>query len=170
MGLAAGLACAEAVHELTGLTPILKWPNDLLLDGRKLSGLLVDLEAGADRVEYVILGIGINVNVPAFPPQLADIATSLQLATDRAWSVEALLAGLLARLEVRYGQAGFNPGCLRDAWRAWPNLLGQRVTVADPTGRWSGAAEDLAADGALLVRTPSGDLRRVLAADVHLTP
>ncbi|MBV8084093.1 MAG: biotin--[acetyl-CoA-carboxylase] ligase [Chloroflexi bacterium] len=168
IGLAAGLASAEAVHDVTGLTPVLKWPNDLLLADRKLSGLLVELEADAERIEYVILGTGVNVNLAAFPTELAGIATSLQLATNRAWSVEALLAALLARLEARYPQAHSSPAILRKAWRTWPNLLGQPVTIADPTGHWSATAEDLADDGALVVRTSSGDVRRVIAADVHL--
>jgi BirA family biotin operon repressor/biotin-[acetyl-CoA-carboxylase] ligase len=169
-GIAAGLASAEAVQALTGLTPVLKWPNDLLLNGRKLSGLLVELEAGADRIEYLVVGIGININLREFPPELSTTATSLQLATTREWSIEALLALLLARLEARYPLVAANPSGLLAAWRAWPNLLGQPVTVAAPAGAWSGTAEDLAPDGALLVRTSAGDLRRVLAADVHLAP
>ena len=168
VGLAAGLASAEAVHEVTGLTPVLKWPNDLLLDGRKLSGLLAELEASSAHIDHLVLGLGLNVNVPEFPPELAATATSLQLALGRPYSVESVLAALLARLEARCSLVTTDPAALLAGWRAWPNLLGHTVTVAAPDGPWSGVAEDLADDGALLVRTARAELRRVLAADVHL--
>jgi len=169
IGLAAGLALAEAVQAQTGAGPILKWPNDLLLNGRKLSGLIVDLTTAGTGIRYAILGIGVNVNVPedAFPAELRDTATSLLRETGRETNLDDLLGQLLTRLEVCYGQLVAGEPVV-DAWRSAPNFLGQQVRAAAANEVLEGVAEDLDTDGALLLRLASGELRRVIAADVHL--
>jgi BirA family transcriptional regulator, biotin operon repressor / biotin---[acetyl-CoA-carboxylase] ligase len=170
IGLAAGLALAEAIQAVSGLTPVLKWPNDLLLSGRKLSGVLLELATAGDRVRYAIQGIGVNLNVPEadFPPELRNSATSLLRELGQPLSPDSLLYALLPRFESRYEGLGSEGAAgLLSAWRAWPNLLGQTVRIAS-ANPWQGRAEDLDLDGALLVRLPSGDLRRVVAGDVHL--
>mgnify|MGYP001339497558 CR=1 FL=1 len=167
LGLAAGLALAEAVRDQAGLTAILKWPNDLLLAGKKVSGLLVELAASGDSIRYLVVGIGVNVNIGAFPTELETIATSLQLELGREVSLEPLRDNVLARLRSRYA---CDARQLLDDWRAWPNLLGRPVSVAGPDQAWKGIAEDVDTDGALLVRVEDGRLRRVVAADVHLLP
>src|SRR5262249_55972334 len=104
LALVAGLAVVDAVGEVAAVHPALKWPNDGLVDGRKLAGILTELEAEVERVHHVIAGIGVNLNggVDAFPPELAAKATSLRLATGHAVSRAAFTAGLLAALEARY--------------------------------------------------------------------
>ncbi len=169
IGLAAGLALAEAVSAQTGAEPILKWPNDLLLNGRKLSGLLVDLATTGRNIRYACLGMGLNVNVPAelFPAGLREIATSLLIELVREFPLNALLTAVLARAEARY-LALLAGESIVDAWRAAPNFLGSRVKAATPREVIEGVAEDLAGDGALILRLDSGERRRVVAADVHL--
>ncbi len=166
IGVAAGLALAEAIQGLAGLRPVLKWPNDLLLGGRKISGLLIDLPAGS-----AVLGIGVNVNIPtaALPVELRASATSLLHELGHELDLESLLDALLLRFEARYVElCSAGPEPLLAAWRAAPNLLGQRVRVAAPAEVLEGIAHDLDVDGALLLRLPSGEFRRVIAADVHL--
>jgi BirA family biotin operon repressor/biotin-[acetyl-CoA-carboxylase] ligase len=171
IGLAAGLGLAEGVAAAAGVRPVLKWPNDLLLNGRKLSGLLVDLAAGRDGVRYAILGVGINVNLPeeAFPPELRHIATSLLRESARKTPLDEVLSAVCAGLAGRYTSLQEDgPQDILAAWRAWPNMLGGRIRVSRGVDRLEGVAEDLAEDGALLLRLSTGEQRRVLAADVHL--
>src|SRR2546428_13447998 len=91
---------------MPGLAPRVKWPNDVLIDGRKVAGVLTEMEAEVERVRHVILGIGVNLNAPrsAFPPELRDTATSLWLATGRRVDRAAVTGRLLAVLEARYGR------------------------------------------------------------------
>jgi BirA family biotin operon repressor/biotin-[acetyl-CoA-carboxylase] ligase len=170
LSLVAGLAVARSL-EGEGLDPRIKWPNDVLLDGRKVCGILTELEAEADRVAFVVVGIGVNLNsrLDHFPPELHDKATSVLLATGRMVSRAAFTARLLAELERCYGryiEAGF--GVLADDWNARSALTGRTVTVAGAareavTGRCTG----IDADGALLVAGGAG-VHRVLAGDVTI--
>jgi BirA family biotin operon repressor/biotin-[acetyl-CoA-carboxylase] ligase len=169
IGLAAGVGLAEAVRAQTGAEPILKWPNDLLLNGRKLSGLLVDLATAGTSIRYACLGMGLNVNVPAelFPAELRNTATSLLVELGRETPLDGLLSAVLARAEARY-LALLAGKSVVDAWRAAPNFLGARIKAATPGEVIEGVAEDLGSDGALMLRLDSGERRRVVAADVRL--
>ena len=170
LSLVAGLAVARAL-EGEGLRPRIKWPNDVLLDGRKVCGILTELEAEADRVAFVVVGIGVNLNsrLEHFPAELHDKATSVFLATGRTVARAAFAARLLEELERCYGryiEAGF--GVLADDWNARSALTGRTVTVTgaarDPVvGRCTG----IDGDGALLVSDGSA-VQRVLAGDVTI--
>ncbi len=99
MSLAAGLAVVDAVHEVTGLWGDLRWPNDVLMGGRKFCGILTELNAEVTRVRYVVVGMGMNVNNAEFPPELAGIATSLRLEAGQRFSRVELVAALLRALD-----------------------------------------------------------------------
>ena len=105
LSLIAGIAVAEAVEQTTGLHPDLRWPNDVLLEGRKFCGILTEMNAEATRVRYVVVGIGINVNQASFAGELEPIATSLRLAAGREWSRVQLAAALLKSLDSLVSQA-----------------------------------------------------------------
>ncbi|HZB88195.1 MAG TPA: biotin--[acetyl-CoA-carboxylase] ligase, partial [Terracidiphilus sp.] len=92
LSLAAGLAVQAAVRDVTSLAPDIRWPNDLLLSGRKMGGILTELNAEVTRVRHAVIGIGLNVHQPSFPPELASLATSLKLEIGRDWSRQKLLA------------------------------------------------------------------------------
>lgn len=172
LSLVAAVAAHGAIEEVTGLRPVIRWPNDLLLDGRKVTGILVELASEQDVLRYVVLGVGINVNLRPedFPDELRPIATSLSVALGREVRRVPLLQRLLERLESLYDRyLAEGPRPVLDAWRALPNILGQRVTVYTPRETWSGVAMDLDEEGALLVRDDSGAFRRVVAGDVRLT-
>ncbi len=171
LALAAGLACAEAVAEVSQLKPTLKWPNDLLIGNRKLSGLLVDITSVEVGLSHLVLGVGLNANVgeDTFDATLRASATSLLRELGQPVARTSLLQRLFERLEARYDElsSGRSAGVLA-AWKKWPNSLGRAVRVATRDGAWEGVAQDVAEDGALLVRLEDGSVRRVLAGDVHL--
>ena len=98
LSLAAGLAVQAAVRDITSLAPDIRWPNDLLLSGRKMAGILTELNAEVTRVRHAVIGIGINVHQPSFPSELASLATSLKIETGQDWSRQELLVALLHRL------------------------------------------------------------------------
>ena len=103
MTLAAGIAVQSAVQEIDSrVLPDLKWPNDLLITGRKFCGILTEMSAEATRVRYIVVGIGINVNQREFPDELAQTATSLRLSTGAEWSRVELCAALLKSLDREY--------------------------------------------------------------------
>ena len=169
VALVTGLAVAEAVERTTGLAPRLKWPNDVVLNDRKLAGILTEMEAEVERVHHVVVGIGVNLNVDAFPPDLADKATSLRLATGAPVARAPIVAALLAALEARYErfvEGGFAP--LRDAWTARSWLDGKEVRVAGPDGEIAGRVLGVGDDGALCLAAADGGVCRVVAGEVSL--
>jgi BirA family biotin operon repressor/biotin-[acetyl-CoA-carboxylase] ligase len=167
--LVASVALCQAVRQ-AGVPAGIKWPNDLLAHGRKLAGILTELAADPDRVQWVVLGIGVNVNVRAeeFPAELRDIATSLAMErgepVPRALFAAAVLSSLEEWLD-RHAEDGFPP--VREAWRAMSITLDREVRVRASDRDLEGVAEDVDEAGALLVRTTAG-LERVLAGDVEL--
>jgi len=167
--LAAGLAAHDAVEEVTGLQAELKWPNDLLLGGKKVCGILTEMQAEAYRVNYVVVGIGINVNHARLPKELEASATSLRLAAGRDFSRLDLLAHLLAALDRHYNRLRDDgPASLRKRFEeAAPGVRGLRVRVASQREEFTGVTAGLDESGCLLVRRdPDGALVPVLAADV----
>jgi BirA family biotin operon repressor/biotin-[acetyl-CoA-carboxylase] ligase len=170
LSLAVAVALHQAIEHVTALRPLVRWPNDLLIDGKKIAGILVEMASEQDVVRYVIPGIGVNVNVRAgdFPADLRPIATSLSEALGRDVPRVALLQRFLERMELLYDEylgAGATP--VLDAWRGLPTILGQRIVVEERTHAWEGTAEDIDAEGALLVRD-GGETRRVIAGDVRI--
>lgn len=171
MTMCLGLAAAEGIEQTTGLRPVLKWPNDLLLDGRKLGGILTELRTTADRLEYAALGLGVNVNVgrfaksPHMPAELVATVISLSSALGRPVERLALLVAILARCEVWYDRllAGES---LHRAWAARLDTLGRSVTVTLASGALQGVATGVTTEGALLVRDEEGRVHTVWAGDI----
>ena len=165
LSLVAGLAVAEALESL-GVTARIRWPNDLLVDDRKVCGILAEASSevsrdGVGRLHHVILGIGINLDQTEFPAPLAGRATSLRLVTGRAQDRDAVLAAVLAQLERCYTTwrtGGF--AALRAAWLAHALLPGQIVRLPDGT---LGAGEDVGDDGVLRARAADGRLLSVVS-------
>ncbi|MBI4332790.1 MAG: biotin--[acetyl-CoA-carboxylase] ligase [Chloroflexi bacterium] len=166
--LLAGVAVAEAVQELAKLPVRLKWPNDVLIGDRKTAGILGEMIAEVDALRFVILGIGINVNIAAFPNDLKDIATSLSLELGRRVSRGDLLCHVMERFEHYYGLLlARGPGPVLAAWRALPGTLGCPVRAETPEGVWEGTAMDIDEQGALLIQTSDG-IKHIMAGDVRL--
>jgi len=170
----AGLAAAEAIERVAGLPSRLKWPNDVLVEHggqwRKTGGLLLDATLDGPRLATAIVGIGLNVNVPAAAlPDFATPATSLLAAGERPVARRALLVELLARLEHHYAAAGAGQSPAA-AWSARLQTLGQAVavTAAGSAAPLLGVAEGVDEWGRLLVREATGQLHTVAAGDVTL--
>ncbi len=167
LAFAAAVAVAEALEETLDLSPRLKWPNDVQLGGRKVCGILLEMSAEPERVAFVVCGIGLNVNAQTLPRELEHRATSLRLEVGRPVARPLVLAPLLAALERwvdRYVDEGFAP--LREAWLARAAHLNQEVRVDTPNTTIRGVAETLDADGALVLKLPSGESKRILVGDV----
>lgn len=177
--LAAGLAVCSAVEQLLGHRPgdrgaapqlDLRWPNDLLLNGKKFVGILAELTAEATRVRYVVAGIGINVNQAGFPAEVRDVATSLRLETGSCWSRVDLAAALLKSLDREY-RALLKPGpggresVLRRFQERSSYAQGRRVRIEEDGG-YEGVTAGMDARGFLQVETAKG-LRTVLSGGVR---
>jgi BirA family biotin operon repressor/biotin-[acetyl-CoA-carboxylase] ligase len=162
--LALGLAAAEAIARATDIACDLRWPNDVMLDGRKVAGILVQMLEGA-----AVAGIGINVNHAAFPRELAEEAISLRAASGRAHSREDLLVELLPAVDrfVHMLSAGGSQGVLDLFERRSSYARGKRVLVEQPGGQITGTTAGLDAAGFLRVRRDDGAETLVLAGGVR---
>jgi BirA family biotin operon repressor/biotin-[acetyl-CoA-carboxylase] ligase len=165
LGLAAAVAVAEAIEGLGVGGVALKWPNDVLVSGRKVAGILAEAAAEAGRVRHVIVGIGVNLNVARFPADLRDRATSLHRVAGASVDRTAFAMALCRHLERwidRFGDEGAEP-----VVRAWLDRgrLGP-VTVAAGTFTVTGVAEGLDPDGALRVRRDDGVLEVVRSGEI----
>jgi BirA family transcriptional regulator, biotin operon repressor / biotin---[acetyl-CoA-carboxylase] ligase len=165
--LTTAVAVVRAVRRVAAVAPGIKWPNDLLLGGKKLGGILTEMETESDRIRHVVVGLGLNVNNPGFPPELATTATSLTLALGGTFSRVLLLKAWLEEFEALYDRflnQGF-PEILEE-WKGAAVTLGTAVTVRQGPREISGLALDVAADGALLLRTASGEMVRVTSGEI----
>jgi BirA family biotin operon repressor/biotin-[acetyl-CoA-carboxylase] ligase len=172
--LAAGLAVVEAVHEVTGLWSDLRWPNDVMLGGRKFCGILTELNAEVTRVRYVVVGMGLNVNNEEFPPELASVATSLRRETGHKVSRVELVAALLRALDreqaaLAEGAAGSREAARERILRRFEQhssyCCGAAVTVEEDGG-YAGVTCGLDERGFLRVETSDG-VRTVLSGGVR---
>jgi BirA family biotin operon repressor/biotin-[acetyl-CoA-carboxylase] ligase len=174
ISLAAGLAVRAAVQEVTSLVADLRWPNDVLLAGKKFCGILIEMNAEPTRVRYLVLGIGLNVNQSSFPSALENEATSLRLETGRACSRVELAAALLKSLHREYRTLA--PGRGAHAGKPMAEIIrrfedassaarGRQVRVEEEGG-YEGVTEGLDASGFLRVRTATG-LRTVISGGVR---
>jgi BirA family biotin operon repressor/biotin-[acetyl-CoA-carboxylase] ligase len=164
--LAAGVAVAEALTALD-ITPQLKWPNDVLLDGKKVAGILTEMSSDLDRVHHVVVGIGVNLNTRDFPEELAAIATSAALVRGLPVVRADFAAALCARLEHwvdRFVAEGAS--VVATAWKQHARIFGRRVRVTAGRDVIEGVAEDLDDDGALRLRLDDGRTTRVIAGEV----
>jgi BirA family biotin operon repressor/biotin-[acetyl-CoA-carboxylase] ligase len=167
--IAAATALCRGIQRVAGVGPDVKWPNDVLIRGRKAAGVLTELSAELDKVKSVILGIGVDVNQMAadFPVELRKIATSLRIEAGRPLDRAELAAVLMGELDRDY--ARIHAGqfeAVADEWERRCTTLGCQLVI-DMGGRQvRGRVESLDPDGALLVRTEHGHLERIMGGDV----
>ena len=168
--LMAAVAVADAVRKFSGLIPLIKWPNDVLLRDRKVAGLLNEIDSETDRIHFVILGIGVNLNVDerAFSSEIQDVATSLKIETGQTVSRKAFLQSLVRELEAWYSiflEEG--NAVILNAWRDRAQISGRKISVTSFGERIVGTGIDVDSDGALLLKMDDGKRRRVVAGDVQ---
>jgi BirA family biotin operon repressor/biotin-[acetyl-CoA-carboxylase] ligase len=164
----AGLAAHTAIQAQTGAAVDLKWPNDLLIDGRKIGGILTEMHAEPSAIKFVIVGIGLNVNQEKFPSELSTIATSLRVQTGRAHSRLELLVRLLREFESGYNRfLAEGASSVLERFAAVSSYAhGKRVRVANGKDSFTGVTAGLAPEGLLLVKQDNGQVVTVITGDV----
>ncbi len=166
----ASLGIKQGIERVTGLPIQIKWPNDLMINGKKICGILTELRGEQDRIHYVIFGIGVNVNTPVekFPEELRSIATSLAIEAGQTFHRATLIAAILEELEKVYEQylaSGF--GKIKKQWEDESQIKGKQVIARTFQGTIQGIAEGLNSQGALILQTDRGWVP-VLTADISL--
>jgi len=170
--VASATALRRAIEANTGLKAKIKWPNDILINGKKASGILTELSAELDRVKHLILGIGVDVNLTAaeFPAELRKIATSLKIELGRTLVRADLAVRILRELDADYGRVCSGKFAdVADEWEEHCATIGHPVTIQVGDRKIHGRAESLDDDGALLLRTEHGTLERVTGGDVTMS-
>ena len=164
----AALAMTRAIRSLTGAPAMIKWPNDVVLQGRKVCGVLLEAGFTPQGQLFVVIGTGLNVRRGAYPPELTERAVSLEEVCD-APGRDKLIAAYLNELEHSLDDiaSGYFSG-IEESYRAYSCTIGHEVQVLSPSETFTGTAIVVDEEGALLVRTPEGLVRRVLAGDVSV--
>jgi BirA family biotin operon repressor/biotin-[acetyl-CoA-carboxylase] ligase len=174
--LLAAVALAEVIEEVIKKRPSVKWPNDILVDGRKIAGILLEMDSEIDRVHFVVMGIGVNINMDCalLPTELRTGATSVAAETGREYSRVEFAANLYYTLEKWYkvvsglggGLEGFAP--VVTAWKSYFPYEGKRLCVSSFSDSTEGICVGIDPDGALLLRVASGKIERIISGDVQL--
>ncbi|MBR4039433.1 MAG: biotin--[Clostridia bacterium] len=165
MSLSLALAVARAIRRETGLDARIKWPNDIVIGGRKVCGLLLEMDATAQKINSIAAGVGINVHQTRFDEEIAHTASSLDLLAGRRISRNALVRAFLAEFERAQTLCDEEMMC---EYRGLSATIGQRVQVIALDGTYTGTAKGITQSGSLLVEDDAGALREVLAADVSV--
>ncbi|WP_427138702.1 biotin--[acetyl-CoA-carboxylase] ligase [Psychrobacillus psychrodurans] len=169
--LVSAVAITQAIQEVTNLTPEIKWPNDILINGKKVTGILTELQADMDIVHSIIIGIGVNVNqeLSAFEESIQKTATSLKIENGEEIDRSILVAKILYYLE-KYGdlyvENGFKP--IKILWESHNCTIGKRIRATTLRETLEGVALGITNDGVLEIKLDSGEIRGVYSADIHL--
>ena len=168
--LVMALAVAEGIRETCGVEAGIKWPNDIVVNGKKVCGILTEMSVEKDFIHHVVIGVGINVGLQEFAPELADTATSLQAECSRKVPKAALVANIMKAFE-KYYESFREKTDLSDLVDSYNKMLvnrGKTVRVLDPKGEYSGVAEGINELGELLVELPDGHVENVYAGEVSV--
>jgi BirA family biotin operon repressor/biotin-[acetyl-CoA-carboxylase] ligase len=168
--LMAAVATADAIQKFSGLVPLIKWPNDILLRDRKVAGLLNEIHSEMDRIHFVILGIGVNLNMDEkmFSKEIRTVATSLKIETGQTVSRKVFLQFFLQELEKWYSIfSEEGSAVILKAWRDRARIKGRQVKVTSFGETVAGIAIDVDSDGALILETEDGKRKRVVAGDIE---
>ncbi|MEW6061801.1 MAG: biotin--[acetyl-CoA-carboxylase] ligase [Bacteroidota bacterium] len=166
---AGSLAVTDAIETVTKLSATCKWPNDVMINGKKVCGMLLESSVDSSSIRKVILGIGVNVNQEDFPDELKYKATSLKNESGIEVERIRLLQTLLEELENRYEQLSKFPSqqLLHD-WKMKALLFGKKITVLESEYSFQATAIDVAEDGSLIIQTEDGEKKNIFAGDVSL--
>ncbi len=170
MTLVMGIAVARACREISGIDMKIKWPNDIVAQGKKVCGILTEMSAEPDSIHYVVIGVGINVNIDAFPKELQEIAASLQSLTGKTFHRADLISKCMEEFEDCY-QEFLKTEDLSRLMKEYNSLLinkDQKVCVMEPKGRYTGTALGVDANGELIVKKDSGETVSVYAGEVSV--
>ena len=164
----AGVAVARAIRQVAGVYPTIKWPNDIMIDGRKVAGILAESALSGSQIQHAVVGIGVNVALDvSADPEIASTAASLNHAAESEIDRPELLRRILQHMDALYLDLRRGRSPIAE-WRRWLDTLGQRVTVTHHGATDTGLAEDIDEHGNLLLRTDDGGLLTLTAGDITL--
>lgn len=168
--LVIGMAAAKAIQETTGLKTGIKWPNDVVIEGKKISGILTEMSAEMDGIHYVVIGIGINANFTEFPEELKDTATSLQLQLGHPVDRGTIICAIMKAFEVYYDKfmAKGSMELLTEEYQQMLVNRNRQVRVLEPGNEYSGIARGIDDAGQLLVEKENGEIIPVYAGEVSV--
>ncbi|WP_284035980.1 biotin--[acetyl-CoA-carboxylase] ligase [Neobacillus sp. 114] len=169
--LLTAVAIVQAIEEVTGLNPEIKWPNDILLNGKKITGILTEMQAEADQIHSIIIGMGLNVNQTKddFPPELQNIASSLLIEKGDALSRASIIRSIFTHFEKLYLlflEKGFYP--IKLLWEGYAISIGKMLKARTLTGVIEGKALGITDEGVLKIEDASGVIHHVYSADIEL--
>ncbi|MFD1357961.1 biotin--[acetyl-CoA-carboxylase] ligase [Fictibacillus halophilus] len=164
------VAASRAIEKVTGLEAAIKWPNDLLIKGKKVAGILTELQAEADSIHSVIVGIGMNVNQEKkhFTEEISEIATSLAIEGGKTYKRAEIVGAVLQEIENLYKSyldKGF--AVIKLLWEARAYSLGKRITARSVTGSLTGYAKGITDEGVLLLEDDNGEIHSIYSADIE---
>lgn len=167
-------ACAvcKAIEEVSGLSTKIKWPNDIVLNGKKLCGILTEMSAEIDEINYLIIGIGVNVNIDLedFPQELRDFATSMKIEKGDGVVRKELAAAIINNFE-RYYNGFIKTGSIRDyisEYKERSAILGKEVKVASSTFELQGTVVDISEEGQLQLELQDGSMKEIISGEVSV--
>lgn len=160
---------AHVLDDFANITPQIKWPNDILINGKKIAGILTEMQAEQDKVVYVIVGIGLNINqqVEDFEQQLAHKSTSLRMETDREWSLLPIIQRIIHVFEQKYEsyiELGFRK--VKNEWEKYGFKINERLQIKSGNKDWEGTFLGIAEDGALLAENANGNVEKIYSAEI----
>ena len=161
---------AKVVRELGFLDVQIKWPNDLVLSGKKICGILTEMQLRDSEIDYVVVGVGINVNTSKFPEELKDTATSLYMESGRVSDRETLVESIVEYFDEAYRQflETQDLSFLKEAYNDMLVNVGREVRVLEPGNEYTAYAQGINTEGELLVRTKEGEEKRIYAGEVSV--
>lgn len=165
------VACAEAIRNVTGVKITTKWPNDLMINNKKVGGILTELKTQQQKITSAIVGIGINVNIDVreFPEEMKQTATSLKNEAGVSYSREPIVAEILNEMDRWYKTlTTLEKEAILQAWKNLTSTLGRKVMIITPQETLTGTAEAIDNEGMLIVRLPSGKSKRINSGDLKI--
>ncbi len=168
--LVAALAVVKGIRECTGLATGIKWPNDVVCEGKKICGILTEMSTDGTAIRYVVPGIGINVNMTEFPETVRETAASLRMLLGEPVKREPLIARIMEAFEDYYGRflETEDFSVLKEEYNGFLANCGRQVRVLDPKEPYQGTALGIDSQGSLLVRTKDGQVRTVISGEVSV--
>ncbi len=168
--LVAAMACAKAIREITGLEASIKWPNDIVVNGKKVVGILTEMSTEMMYVNYVVVGVGINVNMEEFPEEIKEVATSLKIEAKSEISRSQLVAKFGEQFEKYYQEFldKQNLSSIREEYEEYLINCNKEVAIQQGQDRWNGIALGINNNGELLVKKQDGEVQVIRAGEVSV--
>jgi BirA family biotin operon repressor/biotin-[acetyl-CoA-carboxylase] ligase len=163
--MASSIAVAQGIEEITGISPVIKWPNDLLINEKKVCGILTEIDAEIDSINYTVVGIGINVNNKP-EKELQKTATTLKQEIGIQVPKVELLKSILKSFDEKYSRlTSGDYDFIRDSWLSYSNIIGKKIQVQDEETVTTGKVTDIDGSGCLILNTKNGNVR-IVSGDV----